>query len=124
MNAAKHARRGLGLCGYGNPNFDKMADDLAYIYKLFKSAGIGDFERLDVPEFFDYFALDASNNYFTAKKEATLQTYRRYPPDEDPFGVLHSCAESSENRMAMVRLKENEILYFKKHLGIDTEGKP
>lgn len=101
-----------------------MADDLAFIYKLFKSAGIGDIERLDVPEFFDYFALDASNNFFTQKKETTLQTYRRYPPDEDPFGVLHSCAESCKHRMPMVRLKENEVLYFKKQLGTDMDGNP
>ncbi len=39
MNAAKHAKRGLGLSGYGNPSFDKMADDLAFHLQAVQKRG-------------------------------------------------------------------------------------
>ncbi len=73
-------------------------------------------------DFRGHYMIESTNNYFTPKKLVPYETYMRYPLDEDPFGTLHRRAEASVKRMAMVRVKENEVLYYQKATGPDMEG--
>lgn len=120
----RNAKRGLGLCGYGNFEFSDMAIDLAYIHKVFQNASIGAMQPQYTPEFRGHYMLSAANRYFTPKKLVKFETYRPYSDVEDPFGALHLCAEqcNSSEETAVVRVQENDILFFKKETGINNKG--
>ncbi len=119
----RYAKRGLGLCGYSNYNFDQMAGDLAFIQDQFGRSGIGLIEPSFSQDFREHFMLSASNNYFTPLKAVPYETYMPYSADEDPFGSLHKCVLACKDRMPVVRVKDNEVLYFKKVTNIDVEGR-
>ncbi len=118
----KFAKRGLTLCGYGNFSFDNMAADLNFIVDEFRRAGLGTIEQPYVHKYRGYLKISSSNNFFTPSKVIPFETYMPYSPDEDPFGTLHECAAAGGEEKAVVRVKENEVLYFKKVVGIDKGG--
>ncbi len=121
-DSAKYSKRGLGLCGYSTPGFDDMAIDLAFIDGYFEKAGLGKIEHHTTQDFRGHYMIESTNNYFTPKKLVPYKTYMQYRLDEDPFGTLHRRAEASEKHQPMVRVKENEVLYFQKTTGPDMEG--
>lgn len=113
-NSARYAKRGLSICGFGNVEFDLSVVDMGFIHEVFERSGIGRIEALPPSDFREMSMISASNNYFTTKRLVPYETYMRYPEEEDPFGTLHKCAEAAGERMPVVRLKENEIQFYKK----------
>lgn len=120
-NSAKYAKRGLSICGFGSYEFDQMSTDITFIHDQFVRSGIGLIEASYSNEYRDMYMFSASNNYFTPQHLIPYETYQAYPREEDPFGTLHRCAQSTASRAPVVRLTENEVQYYRK---INTKGIP
>ncbi len=121
--AVRNLRRGADVCGYGNEVFDQMASEMEFIRNVFVKSGIGKIEETELDDFRQYFSIKATNHFFTESKLVTNETYLPYPPQEDPFGYINACALKFEEKMPLVRVAENDVLFFKKVVRVNKEGK-
>ncbi len=100
-----------------------MANEMAFVRDVFKRSDIGDIEESEPDIFRGYFAIEAANHFFTDSKLVRNETYLPYPTQEDPFGYVNGCAWKFREKMPLVRVSENDILFFKKVTHSDKEGK-
>lgn len=120
------ARRGVNVCGYGDESFATIGSELNFIRGVFEDANIGVIDQIEEDEFRNYPMLSASNRFFTLKSKVRHEKYDRYPLNEDPVGALHTCALAAApyDKHAVVKLQENEVLYFQKIYMEDEHGVP
>ena len=110
------------MCGYGNPDFDDNAAAKARIYSVFEKADIGRIDTDNTENFRGHYSLDATNNYFTLNSLVKHETYLPYPHDEDPFGMLDLWQDFSKDKNPLVRVSDNDVLFYEKVNVLDEEG--
>lgn len=110
------------MCGYSQPEFDDNAESKAKIYNVFDKANIGRIDHENIENFRGHYSLDASNNYYTLKSLIKHETYLPYPHDEDPFGMLDLWQEFSKDKNPLVRVSDNDVLFYEKVTMSDEEG--
>lgn len=104
----------MALSGYGSKEFDGMAAAKTFIRDKFVASKIGAIEANQDDDFRGHAMITARNNFFTAKDKVKYEMYNPYPEEDDPQGALHRCALTAEQTFPVVRIKENEVLYFDK----------
>lgn len=87
---------------------------------MFKAEGFGPVKDFEVDDFRGFGSLSVSSNYFTKQVDAPNETFRPFRKDEDPFAILNSYAASS--REPLVRLPDNEVMYYERVDKKDKEG--
>lgn len=100
-----------------------MANEIEFIRKVFVKSGIGEMKPTEPEDFREYFAIKAANNYFTDGALATNKTYRPYSRQEDPLGYMNTYTQKHKEKMSLVRVAENDVLFFKKVMNNDKEGR-
>ncbi len=100
-----------------------MANEMVFIRNIFMRSGIGEIDDDEPSIYRKNFAIEASNRFFTESNLVTNETYLPYPPKEDPFGCVNACAVKLQDKLPLVRVSENDVLFFKKVIHMDKEGK-
>ena len=109
-NKAKYLRQSATLTAFGNPVFDKLIENIAAIYAIFKRA-VGDniSENAVYSMYEDSPAIDVANRYFSPRGSADPEEIRPLTAEVDPNGYLAKAAGTT-----YVHMEENKVYYFEK----------
>ena len=109
-NKAKYLCQSATLTAFGNPVFDKLIENIAAIYAIFKRA-VGDniSENAVYSMYEDSPAIDVANRYFSPRGSADPEEIRPLTAEVDPNGYLAKAAGTT-----YVHTEENKVYYFEK----------
>lgn len=106
----KYLRQSATLTAFGNPVFNKLIENIAAIYAIFKRAvGDGLSESAVYSMYEEFPAIEVANRYFTPRGGADSEEMRPLTAEVDPNGYLAKAAGS-----AYVHTEENKVYYFEK----------
>jgi len=114
----RHLRQGVSITGLGLEDFQNqlnMIPDIAALFtravsedKIQPNTIIGDLE--------DFSTLNASNRYFTPRKDAQMAKELTFHQDVDPYGHLTRLLGS-----AHMHIEENTVSYYERVCSGDTK---
>lgn len=108
--AARDAQRGVALCGFGDPEFDKIRIAKSVIRRHFENTHIGEIEMPNDSKFHEHYVVEVTNNYFTRAELVHHDLYMPYLEDEDPYGALDHLYDISS--VELVRAHDNDVRYY------------
>jgi len=107
----RHLRQDVSITGLGLDDFQNQVNMIPDIAALFTRAVSEDKIQPNaiIGELEDFSTLNASNRYFTPRKDSQLAKELQFHQDVDPYGNLTKLLGS-----ALVHIEENKVLYYER----------
>ncbi|KIM72485.1 hypothetical protein PILCRDRAFT_81820 [Piloderma croceum F 1598] len=114
----RYLRQAITISGMGSEYLNKAMDNIMQIHKLFNRQHKDDQLELWQPSAYeDSYGIDASNHYFSARKDNPGSRAIPFLPMVDPKGTLTGLSSSMMN---FVHTQENQVQYYE--YVADTSG--
>ncbi|KIL58014.1 hypothetical protein M378DRAFT_87111 [Amanita muscaria Koide BX008] len=108
----KYLRQSVSLTGLGTPYFEASMKALTNIYVLFSRFVPAD--KLQacaiMGKYGEHVSMDASNRYFTTRKDNPMEKHIPFDSDVDPNGILERAAGGS----AYIHSEHNIVRYYER----------
>jgi len=112
----RYLKQSVQITGYGNQSFERLRNDMARIFAIFKRTIGPQLQDEGVVSQEDGFvAIDASNRYFSVRSESNQGDECDITEDMDPKGHLRKAAGTK-----YIHAEDNRVCYFEKYE--DCEG--